>query len=145
MTLGTVAGKLIADLILGRANPLAEALNPGRMSVIASAGSFLSENLNAAYHFVADRFSGDRIDSLEQVSPGTGRLVMYRGKQLAVFRDASGRAHVLSPQCTHAGCIVQWNEAEKTWDCPCHGGRYTAEGKCFYGPPPADLGHEDVR
>jgi len=144
MTLGTVAGKLIADLILERDNPLAEAFNPGRITVRASAGAFVSENLNAAYHFVADRFAGDRIDSLEQVAPGTGRLVTLKGKQRAVYRDASGHLHVLSPVCAHAGCIVQWNEAEKTWDCPCHGSRFTAEGSCFYGPAPSNLEPEDM-
>jgi len=144
MTLGTVAGKLVADLILERPNPLEQALSPGRVDLAASAGSFLSENLNAAYRFVADRFSGDRINALDEVAPGTGRLVTYQGKQLAAYRDAGGQLFTLSPSCTHAGCIVQWNEAERTWDCPCHGGRYTAEGKCFYGPPPSDLDREKV-
>jgi Rieske Fe-S protein len=142
MTLGTVAGKLVADLILNRDNPLATPLNPGRVTMRASAGTFVSENLNAAYHYVADRFAGERIESIEQVAPGTGRLVTLQGKQRAVYRDASGHPYILSPVCTHAGCIVQWNEAERTWDCPCHGGRYTAEGKCFYGPPPHDLENE---
>jgi glycine/D-amino acid oxidase-like deaminating enzyme/nitrite reductase/ring-hydroxylating ferredoxin subunit len=139
ITLGTVAGNLVADLILNRDNPLEAAFNPGRLNVRASAGTFISENLNAAYHFVADRFAGKQVDSLNDVAPGTGRLVTLEGQQRAVYRDPTGHAHVLSPVCTHAGCIVHWNEAEKTWDCPCHGGRYTAEGKCFYGPPPRDL------
>jgi len=144
MTLGPVAGKLVADLILERPNPLAEALNPGRLDLMASAGSFLSENLNAAYRFVADRFKGEKIDSLADIAPGKGQIVTFQGKQLAVYRDIAGRVHTLSPTCTHAGCIVQWNDAENTWDCPCHGGRYTPEGKCFYGPPPSDLDHETL-
>jgi glycine/D-amino acid oxidase-like deaminating enzyme/nitrite reductase/ring-hydroxylating ferredoxin subunit len=145
MTLGTVAGKLVADLILERSNPLEQALSPGRLDVMASAGSFLSENLNAAYRFVADRFAGEQIESLDEVAPGSGRLVSYRGQQIAAYRDATGRLFALSPTCTHAGCIVQWNDAEKTWDCPCHGGRYTAEGKCFYGPPPANLDPAELK
>lgn len=144
MTLGTVAGRLVADLILERPNPLAESFSPGRLTIGASAGSFLSENLNAAYRFVADRFSGEKITSLDEIEPGQGKLVTYRGKQLAVFRDTSGVAHMLSPTCTHAGCIVQWNDAESTWDCPCHGGRFTPEGKCFYGPPPENLTPESL-
>lgn len=144
MTLGPVAGKLVADLILERPNPLAEALNPGRLDLMASAGSFLSENLNAAYHFVADRFAGEQINSLDEIEAGQGKLVTFQRKQLAVYRDALGVIHTMSPTCTHAGCVVQWNDAESTWDCPCHGGRYTPEGKCFYGPPPSDLKRERV-
>ena len=144
MTLGPVAGKLIADLILERPNPLADALAPGRIDIAASAGSFLSENLNAAYRFVADRFKGATIESLDEIGLGQGRLVTYQGKQLALYRDDRGNLHALSPSCTHAGCIVQWNEAESTWDCPCHGGRYTAEGKIVYGPPPSDLKREEI-
>lgn len=144
ITLGTVAGKLIADLILERENPLAKPLEPGRLTVRQSAGTFVSENVNAAYHFVADRFAGERIDSLDQVAPGTGCLVTIKGQQRAVYRAANGVAHVLSPTCTHAGCIVNWNDAESTWDCPCHGGRYTAEGKRLYGPPPRDLAEEPI-
>jgi glycine/D-amino acid oxidase-like deaminating enzyme/nitrite reductase/ring-hydroxylating ferredoxin subunit len=145
MTLGTVSGKLVADLILERNNPLAEPLNPGRMTVRASAGAFLSENLNAAYRYVADRFKGEKVDSLDEIAPGTGRLITIQGQQRAAYREPSGAMHLLSPVCTHAGCIVQWNPAEKTWDCPCHGGRYTAEGKCFYGPPPKDLAPEELK
>jgi Rieske Fe-S protein len=144
MTLGPVAGKLVADLILERPNPLQEALSPGRLDVMASASSFLSENLNAAYHFVADRFRGEKIESLTEIAPGQGRLVTFQGKQLAAYRDSAGLLHTLSPTCTHAGCIVQWNDAERTWDCPCHGGRFTPEGKCFYGPPPSDLDKETL-
>jgi glycine/D-amino acid oxidase-like deaminating enzyme/nitrite reductase/ring-hydroxylating ferredoxin subunit len=144
MTLGPVAGSLVADLILDRPNPLAKVLHPGRLDVMASAGSFVSENLNAAYKFVADRFAGPRVDSLDELAPGTGQLVTYQGKQLAVYRDTSGKVHALEPQCTHAGCIVHWNQAESTWDCPCHGGRYTAQGRCFYGPPPKDLGEAKI-
>jgi glycine/D-amino acid oxidase-like deaminating enzyme/nitrite reductase/ring-hydroxylating ferredoxin subunit len=144
MTLGPVAGKLVADLILERPNPLAEALSPGRLDLGASAGTFLSENMNAAYRFLADRFKGDKIESLAEIGPGEGRLVTFKGKQLAAYRNSAGLLHTLSPKCTHAGCIVQWNDAESTWDCPCHGGRYTPEGKCFYGPPPSDLDPEKL-
>lgn len=139
MTLGPVSGKLVADLLLERPNPLAEAFSPGRLNVAASAGSFLSENLNAAYRFVADRFQGEKVESLEEIAPGQGRIVTFKGRQLAAYRNSAGLLHTLSPQCTHAGCIVQWNDAESTWDCPCHGGRFTPEGKCLYGPPPSDL------
>ena len=138
LTLGTMAGKLVADLILRRDNPLAEILNPSRLTPMASAKELVVENLDVMRRFVADRFGGEA-DSAEQVPPGKGAIVAAEGKQVAVYCDPSGRRFTFSPVCTHAGCIVHWNEAGRTWDCPCHGGRYTAEGQRFAGPPPHDL------
>jgi Rieske Fe-S protein len=139
LTFGTVAGRLLADLVLDRANPMSDIFSPSRIKPLAAGGSLIKENLNAAKHFVLDRFTGDSIESLEEVPPGKGRLVKYEGKQWAIYRDDEGAIHVLSPVCTHMGCHVQWNEAEKTWDCPCHGGRFSCLGERLYGPPPKDL------
>lgn len=144
LSFGTVAGTVIAELILGGKPPVADVLTPSRIKPVASAGEFISQNLNVAKHFVKDRFTGEKIESLEAIARGEGRLVTYQRKQLAVFRDEQGVLHMLSPVCTHAGCIVNWNSAEQTWDCPCHGGRYAANGERIYGPPPHDLAREDV-
>jgi glycine/D-amino acid oxidase-like deaminating enzyme/nitrite reductase/ring-hydroxylating ferredoxin subunit len=141
LTLGTVAGRLVANLILGRTDPLEEILNPGRLTLLASAGELVSENLDVIRRFVGDRF-GPTLDSPTEVPPGKGAIVAVEGKRIAVYCDPSGRLYSFSPVCTHAGCIVHWNDAERTWDCPCHGGRFTAEGKRFYGPPPRDLAPE---
>jgi Rieske Fe-S protein len=139
LTFGPVAGKLMAELLLGPKRPLANFFSPARIMAIASGKAVLSENLNVAKHFVADRFKGETIDSLQEIPAGEGRLVWYGGQQLAVFREPNGQMHTLSPVCTHLGCHVQWNEAEQTWDCPCHGGRFSALGERLYGPPASDL------
>ena len=139
LTWGTAAGRLLADLLLGRRNPLAEILKPSRIKPLAEAPEFIKDNLNVARRFVMDRFGGESIGSLDDVAAGTGKLVKYNGRLLAVYREDGGALHVRQPQCTHAGCIVQWNEAERTWDCPCHGGRFAATGERIYGPPPKDL------
>jgi glycine/D-amino acid oxidase-like deaminating enzyme/nitrite reductase/ring-hydroxylating ferredoxin subunit len=144
ITLGTVGGRLVADLILGRDNRLADIVRPGRLTLLASADEFVTENLDVARRFIGDRFGSERIDSLEQIGAGTGHIVTIGGKQVAAYRDPSGKLFTLSPVCTHAGCIVQWNDAERTWDCPCHGGRYAATGQRVYGPPPRDLAPEHV-
>jgi Rieske Fe-S protein len=99
----------------------------------------VAENLNVARRFVSDRFTTPSINSFAEIESGTGRLVRYQGRPLAVFRDEAGCLHTLSPVCTHAGCFVQWNELERTWDCPCHGGRFSAVGERLYGPPARDL------
>lgn len=141
LTYGTAAGMLLADLILGREPPAAELFSPSRLKPLAAGWDLLTENLNVAKRFVTDRLAGEKIESLDEVRAGEGRLVSYEGEQCAVYREPDGRLHVLSPVCTHAGCHVRWNAAESTWDCPCHGGRYAATGQRLYGPPPGDLSH----
>jgi glycine/D-amino acid oxidase-like deaminating enzyme/nitrite reductase/ring-hydroxylating ferredoxin subunit len=139
LTWGTVSGTLIARLIQGQRHPLESILAPGRLTVFASARDVIAENLDVMRRFVVDRFAGAKPEADEEIAPGCGRVVSRNGKLMAIYRDPSGALYRLSPVCTHAGCIVHWNEAERTWDCPCHGGRFTFDGRRFYGPPASDL------
>jgi glycine/D-amino acid oxidase-like deaminating enzyme/nitrite reductase/ring-hydroxylating ferredoxin subunit len=143
LTWGTVAGTLIARMIQGQRHPLESILSPGRLTVLASARDVIAENLDVMRRFVVDRFASAKPEIDDEIPPGCGRVVSRNGKLVAVYRDPSGALYRLSPVCTHAGCIVHWNEAERTWDCPCHGGRFTCDGRRFYGPPASDL--EPVR
>jgi Rieske Fe-S protein len=74
-----------------------------------------------------------------EIPKAAGAIVEVEGQKLAVYRDGGGRLHALSPVCTHMGCIVRWNAAERSWDCPCHGGRFSALGDVQSGPPMRDL------
>lgn len=139
LTFGTVAGQLLSDLVQQRESPLAPVLSPARFKPLAAAGNLLAENLNIAKRFVADRFGPRPIDNLDTIAKGTGRLIRHDGAAVAAYRDDAGQLHLLSPTCTHAGCFVQWNDGEHTWDCPCHGGRYAATGERLYGPPTLGL------
>jgi glycine/D-amino acid oxidase-like deaminating enzyme/nitrite reductase/ring-hydroxylating ferredoxin subunit len=139
LSYGTVAGKVIAALLLNQAGADDELFSPARLKPLTAAKDFLQENLNAAKHFVADRFTLEEIDSLDVIQRGQGRLVKLDGEACAIYRDEQNRVHVLSCICTHAGCYVHWNDLERTWDCPCHGGRYAPTGQRLYGPPGKDL------
>jgi nitrite reductase/ring-hydroxylating ferredoxin subunit len=139
LTYGTAAGMLLSDLLLGRASPDAEVFSPSRFKLWAAAPGLLSENLDVARRYIADRFGAEKLDSLEKVPVGEGRRVDYEGDACAIYREESGQIRVLSAVCPHAGCHVQWNSAEKTWDCPCHGSRFAATGERLYGPASADL------
>lgn len=138
MSFGTIAGLIFSDSILGNKNPWKKLYDPNRFNLVASAQGFLSENIEVAKHFIGDRFKAD-VHSLSQVPLKEGRIVEVGGEQVAVYRDESGDIHTLSPVCTHAHCIVNWNAAEKSWDCPCHGGRFSATGEVLNGPPIKDL------
>src|SRR5262245_29171265 len=139
LTWGTVAGTLLARMIQGQRHPLESILAPGRLTVLSSARDMIAENLDVMRRFVVDRFTAGEKLADEEIPPGCGRLVSRNGRVIAMYRDPSGALFRLSPVCKHAGCIVHWNEAERTWDCPCHGGRYTADGRRFNGPPASDL------
>ncbi|MHB8897531.1 MAG: FAD-dependent oxidoreductase [Thermoguttaceae bacterium] len=143
LTYGTAAGNILARLILAGECPDGDVFSPSRLKPMAAAKALVTENLNAAGHFLGDRFGVETVDSLDSLGSGQGRVVKYRGETCAAYRDGQGQLHLLSPVCTHAGCIVQWNGVEHTWDCPCHGGRYSPRGERLYGPPSADLDHKE--
>jgi glycine/D-amino acid oxidase-like deaminating enzyme/nitrite reductase/ring-hydroxylating ferredoxin subunit len=132
MTYGTIAGLLLRDLVLGRENPWADYYEPSRKR-FAAAGDFLSENLNVARQYATWASGGD-VKTLEEIPPGEGAVVRKGIHKLAVFRDETGHFHARSAKCTHLGCAVRWNSAEKSWDCPCHGSRFEISGKVINGP-----------
>lgn len=136
---GTVAGIVIADQIMGRENAWENIYDPSRINAIASARRFVPAMGRITKHYLGDRIAGADVDSVDDVPRGEGRLVKINGDLTAVYNDDDGSLHAMSPICQHAGCVVHWNSAEKTWDCPCHGGRYDAHGKVIQAPPASDL------
>lgn len=150
LTFGTLAAKIITAQIQGREHPCSDILSPLRAKPIASASGILAENFNTLTHFVKDRFSKAEVTAMESIPSsqeiplGEGRICEIEGQKLAVYNSPEGVMHFLSPVCTHMKCIVGWNAAEKSWDCPCHGGRFDATGKVLNGPPVTDLPHIEM-
>jgi glycine/D-amino acid oxidase-like deaminating enzyme/nitrite reductase/ring-hydroxylating ferredoxin subunit len=134
MVFGTLGGMLLADFALGRENPWAEVYKPSRIKPLAAGPQVVKLNLEAAATFVKDRVTISKIQDLSEVPVGEGRVVEIEGERAAVYRDESGAVHAVSPVCTHALCIVHWNGAEKSWDCPCHGSRFAIDGGVLEGP-----------
>jgi glycine/D-amino acid oxidase-like deaminating enzyme/nitrite reductase/ring-hydroxylating ferredoxin subunit len=135
MTHGTIAGMILSDKILGRENPWAELYNPARMRVSSETlKEFITENANVAKEFIGDRLGSGDVPSAEEVKKGSGALLREGGKKIALYRDEQGTLHRKSAICPHLGCVVHWNDGEKSWDCPCHGSRYDAKGDVLSGP-----------
>lgn len=135
MSNGVLAGRLIAALMSGDEPEWASIYDPRRLHPMVEAGPFLKANLAVARHFVGDRVRPrTHADSPDDVAPGTGAVVRHRGQRCAIYRDDSGQLHSVSAVCTHLGCIVAFNDAERTWDCPCHGSRFTPDGAVVNGP-----------
>jgi glycine/D-amino acid oxidase-like deaminating enzyme/nitrite reductase/ring-hydroxylating ferredoxin subunit len=137
MTHGTIAGILLTDLIVGRANEWAKLYDPTRKTLKALP-EFASENLNVAAQYTDLVTPGD-VDSADEIKPGEGAIIRHGLKKVATYRDEAGTIHERSAVCVHLGCIVDWNSKEKSWDCPCHGSRYDAYGKVFQGPANKNL------
>ena len=139
MTLGTFGAMLIRDLIEGRAGTRSEAFAPSRKS-LRGVIDYVRENADFPAHFVRDHLRPvDGKGSAKRPKRGTGELVKIDGRKQAVYVNPHGKRTVLSPICPHLGCVVQWNDAEQTWDCPCHGSRFAATGELLGGPAESGL------
>ncbi|HET6344655.1 MAG TPA: FAD-dependent oxidoreductase, partial [Myxococcota bacterium] len=134
---GTLGAILCTDAILHRDNPWAELYSPSRFKPLAQLRGFVSQNADVPAHLVGDRLKA--ILAHGDVSPGQGRVMRHEGHTLAVYHDEQGQYHLLSPVCPHMGCYVQWNDGDKSWDCPCHGSRFSATGTLINGPAVDDL------
>lgn len=143
MTFGTVGAMMARDAITGIPNPWTDLFSPQRKTL--SAGwEYVKENFDYPYYMVKDRLPGNLSQSVDDVQPGEGRIVNCDGSRLAAFRDDQGKLTLLSPVCTHMGCIVHWNASERTWDCPCHGSRFQATGEVMTGPATHDLPQQSI-
>ena len=136
---GTAAAMILADTLQGRSSPWAEVFDAKRVNPMTSAGELVKENVDVGRRFVVDRLKRLRAPSVEAVAPGEGGIVDMDGKKVAACRDADGTLHAVSATCTHLGCTVAWNAAERSWDCPCHGSRFAPDGKLLDGPAVRDL------
>jgi Rieske Fe-S protein len=139
MTNGTAAAEILANGILGRDNPWATAFDATRIAPQASVAAIFSENLGVAWHFVTDRIEALRAPTVGSLRAGEGAVVKHDGAPAACYRDHDGALHAVSPTCTHLGCQVKFNAAERSWDCPCHGSRFDVDGRVLEGPAVKDL------
>ena len=134
MTYSHIAAILLTDLIHKKENAWAALFNPNRVKPVAGFANFVKENADVVAQFINKRISSEKIEELSEMAPGEGRVVKYEGSKLAIYKNESGKVFALNPVCTHAKCIVDWNDTEKSWDCPCHGARYGIDGQVLTGP-----------
>jgi glycine/D-amino acid oxidase-like deaminating enzyme/nitrite reductase/ring-hydroxylating ferredoxin subunit len=139
LTFGTLGAMMVTDAILGRKNPWTELFDPGRAAIRRGLWEYIKENADYPYYMIRDRFAGAEARSLRALRRGQGKVIERNGAKVAAFRDDNGATTLRSATCTHLGCIVGWNEAERTWDCPCHGSRFKPNGAVISGPAEAPL------
>lgn len=139
LTNGTAAGLLISRAIQGFKSEHAWLYDPHRLTLESSMRRFAQDNAKVGYHFIHDRFRHPQEGRAQDLAPGEACVEGHGNRQVAAYRDASGALHRVSARCTHLGCTVMWNTAEKSWDCPCHGSRFHFDGTVLEGPATEDL------
>lgn len=133
-TLGTLAALMARDRFLKRDNPWFTLFATRRSPFHGGTWRYLKENADFPYYFIRDRLRRPPQDAVQDVASGEGALVRHNGRVVAAYRDESGVLTLLSTQCTHLKCLVHWNSADRTWDCPCHGSRFRPTGEVLSGP-----------
>jgi glycine/D-amino acid oxidase-like deaminating enzyme/nitrite reductase/ring-hydroxylating ferredoxin subunit len=144
MSTGIMAGQLLAAATAGERLPWADLYDPRRFHPVREVGPMLELQATVARHFIGDRIRSSHVDSLDEITAGTGAVIRVGGEQRAVYRDETGLLHALSARCTHLGCIVHFNDAERAWECPCHGSRFDVDGSVIQGPANKPLERKDV-
>ncbi|MHA7964898.1 FAD-dependent oxidoreductase [Paenibacillus sp. CAU 1782] len=145
MTNGTAAANLLKDLVLERRNPYQELYAPSRFYADPSLKKFLIENANVVKHLIKGKLEMPN-QEVEDLSNDQGAVVTIDGERKGAYRDREGSLHVVDTTCTHVGCEVNWNAGDRTWDCPCHGSRFSYTGEVIEGPAekPLQKFHHDM-
>lgn len=144
MTLGTISGKIISDLILTGESKYKELFKPSRVKPVAGFTDFVKEAADVVARFIGDKINISKIKELAELAPGEARVVKYEGSTIALYKDESSHLHAVNSLCTHINCTVGWNSTEKTWDCPCHGSRFSMDGVMLNAPARKDLEKIDI-
>jgi len=138
-TFGTLTAMMATDAVLGLKNPWSDLFDVGRTKVRGGAWDYVKENVDYPYYMIRGWLAGADETPVRSLRRGEGRILEIKGERVAAFRAANGRLTMLSPVCTHMGCVVGWNAAGQSWDCPCHGSRFTPTGEVLSGPAETPL------
>lgn len=139
MTYSGVAALTLKEILLNEETRYSGLFNPNRIKPVAGFANFIRHNADVARLFVGKWFSGDTLHEFVELAPGDGKVVSFEGRKVAVYKDDEGMLHAVNPICKHLKCEVKWNGAERSWDCPCHGARYSFDGRVITGPADSDL------
>jgi glycine/D-amino acid oxidase-like deaminating enzyme/nitrite reductase/ring-hydroxylating ferredoxin subunit len=134
MVYSHIAAITLTQMIISGRSEYEKVFSPDRIKPVAGFVNFVKENADVVKEFVGKRLAKEKLAELAGLAPGEAKVVKYEGKSLAIYKNEQGELYALNPTCTHAKCTVAWNTAEKTWDCPCHGARYSIQGEVMTGP-----------
>ncbi|MFC3040520.1 FAD-dependent oxidoreductase [Virgibacillus xinjiangensis] len=134
MTNSMAAATLLRDLILGKENRYKELFAPTRTHLKKETGKAILKELADDGAQMMKSHLKRREKHVDELKNGEGAIVSIKGKRTGAYRDEQGELHLIDPTCTHMNCGVDWNNGEKSWDCPCHGSRFSCTGEVIEGP-----------
>lgn len=144
ITYGSLSAIVLSDIISNGESKYQDLFDPNRLKPVAGFSNFIKENADVVKTFFTGKLSVEKINELASIAAGEGKIIKMDGHTAAVYKDENHKVYAVNPSCPHAYCSVAWNMAEKTWDCPCHGSRFSVEGKLLTGPAHTDLKHIDL-
>lgn len=144
MTNGTAAALLLKDIVLGKENRYKTLYSPTRFYATPSIKNFLVQNADVVGQLIKGKLQLSDVNP-HQLKHDEGAIVVIRGKRKGAYRDKEGKLHIVDTTCTHVGCEVEWNSGERSWDCPCHGSRFTYTGEVIEGPAEKPLKKYDYK
>ncbi|GAA4432326.1 FAD-dependent oxidoreductase [Ravibacter arvi] len=143
-TFGTFSAILISELIMSGESEFESLFSPSRLKPLASAKNLVMENADVVAEWLAGFWKNDKISLLTELAPGDARVVEWEGKSLAIYKSETGKIYAVNAVCPHFGCKVSWNNTERSWDCPCHGSRFSFDGSLLTGPALSGLQGRDL-
>lgn len=139
MTYSAIAALTLTDMLVNDKSEYEKLFDPNRIKPVAGFGNFVKEAADVTGKLIGAILPKEKLEELAELAQGEGKVISYEGHSIALYKDEDGNLHALNPACTHIKCLVGWNAAEKTWDCPCHGSRYSYDGEVLTAPARKDL------
>ena len=139
ITYSHVAALELRDIIVNKESRYNELFKPGRIKPVAGFTGFVKHNTDVVAQFIGKWFATEKLEEVSSLAPDEGKVVKLSTETMALYKDNTGGLHAVNPACTHMKCSVAWNASEKSWDCPCHGSRFSVDGEVLTGPADVDL------
>jgi len=139
MIYGTISAILLRDLIVKKESKYKDLFSPGRIKPLAGMSNFVKEGADVVKILFTSPFSGEQLKEFADIAAGEARIVKHDGNKMALYKDEQHRLHAVSSACTHIKCSLTWNGTEKSWDCPCHGSRFSIDGEILTAPAVVEL------
>jgi len=144
MTNSTIAAKMLVDKILQKDNPYEEVFTPSRFQADPVIRKFIRTNADVAKHMIKGKLQPPE-RSIENLGEDDATITRINGKRTGVYKDKNSNVHMVDTTCTHMGCEVSWNSGDRTWDCPCHGSRFSYTGEVMEGPAKEPLKKPEIK
>ena len=145
MTCGTISAIVLSDILVKGKSEYQELFDPNRLKPVAGFTNFVKEQADVVGKMIGGWISTEKIKEVAEIAQGEAKVVKYEDHKIALYKDERGKLHAVNPVCPHAKCMVEWNTAEKSWDCPCHGSRFNADGILLTGPASHDLEEIEIK